>query len=236
MNQNGQMMLQRLIVELDETCRLYSNLGCVLASPRKRSAVEKIVLTHQAIADDLTEHMRTMGARSVRRGSTLDKLRARYATWKADAGADVERDYLIQIQCREVQIMQRFSTTANHVPGLKLRMHRHLNELESAFMPIASMLDPMDARVPKLHIAADRHAGLPIDMRERDSAQTVHNRSSTALSSPAEQTDVRDEAPPETGILVQKKQSHRYIWKAIHSESTNSAVSRSFRWHRRNSI
>lgn len=140
MNFNDQLMLRRLIVELDDTGTLYSAMGCALGSFYGKEIVERMVLTHRAIAADLAEHMRTMGARKIRRGGMLGELRARYASWRATTSADAELDCLVQIEDREARLMARLQEAAFKIAGLKQRLHHHLAALEDVSAPITSML------------------------------------------------------------------------------------------------
>lgn len=151
-------MLQRLIIELDDTGNLYSNLSRMLLSPHLKHVVEQTVLTHQAIAEDLATHLYMMDAKTVSRDGRLGKLRARYGAWRMAAGADVEMGCLRQIERCEAQLVEHFFATTEYAPGLQRRLYRHLGELERISAQIASTLDEMGTHP---HQLALRTAGNP---------------------------------------------------------------------------
>lgn len=147
MHHKNPMLRQRLIVELDDTAKLYSTMVGALVSLYAKSVVERIVLAHEAIAADLVEHMRTMGVQKVRRGSMLGKLRAYHAYYAArrpTTGADFDVQCLLQIENRTAQIAQHFAEAADHAAGLKQRMRRHLGALEDVSAPVTLMLNHAD--------------------------------------------------------------------------------------------
>lgn len=154
MDQKSHAMLQRLIIELDDTCNLYSAMGRMLISPHAKDVVERIVLAHAAIAEDLVEHMLLMGAHKVRRGSMLGKLYARCGAWWTMAGADLELSCLLHIERREAWIVQRFCAAAEHALGLQQRLHRHLGELQYVFAQLVCTLDGVDALAHQVALLA----------------------------------------------------------------------------------
>ena len=145
MKNEDHTLVQRLIIDLDDSRNLYSHLGRMLFTPHAKDVVEQVVLAHRSIAEDLAEHMCTMGAQTVRRGSILGKLRVRYGTWRAAAGADIELSCLIQIERREASIMDRFLATAEKVRGLQRRLYRHVGDLERVSELVTHVLDAVDA-------------------------------------------------------------------------------------------
>lgn len=158
MDQKSHAKLQRLIIELDDTRNLYSAMGRMLITPRSKYVVERIVLAHCAIAEDLVEHALLTGAPRVRRGSALGKFYAQCGAWWTTVGANVELSCLLQIERREAWIVQRFCAAAGHAPGLQQRLHRHLHELEYVSAQLACTLEEMDARshhVPLLAASAE---------------------------------------------------------------------------------
>lgn len=144
MNDKNHMLRQRLIVELDDTAKLYSAMVGALVSLYAKSVVERVVLAHQAIATDLVEHMRTMGVNKVHRGSMLGKLHAYHAYYAArrpTAGADFDVQCLLQVENRTGQIVHQLREAADHCLGMKQRMRHHLGVLEGVSAPVTSMLD-----------------------------------------------------------------------------------------------
>lgn len=145
MKNEDHTMMQRLIIDLDDSRNLYSHLGRMLFTPHSKDVVEQVVLAHRAIAEDLAGHMCTMGAQTVRRGSTLGKLRVHYGAWRATAATDVELSCLSQIERREASIMDRFLATAEKVRGLQRRLYRHVGELERVSELVTHVLDAVEA-------------------------------------------------------------------------------------------
>ena len=145
MDQKNYAILQRLIVELDDTRELYLGLGRMLTSPHAKYVVERIVLLHCAIAEDLIEHALVTGAQRVRRGSMLGKLYARCGAWWTTTGAAVELSCLLHIERREAKVVGLFCAAAEHAPGLQQRLHRHLVDLEYVSARVACTLDGMDS-------------------------------------------------------------------------------------------
>lgn len=162
MNHKNRTMLQRLVIELDDSRNLYLDLACMLLSAHAKYLVQRIVLAHCAIAEELADHMHAISSQVVRRDGMLGKLRARYGAWRANAGANVELGCLSQIERREKRILERFVTTAKQASGMQQRFYRHLDELEFLVAQVASALDEVvDTRPSRLALlttgAADRH-------------------------------------------------------------------------------
>ncbi|MEO8746332.1 MAG: hypothetical protein ABI379_01525 [Rhodanobacter sp.] len=159
MDQKVHAILQRLIIELDDTGSLYSAMGRMLTSPRPKYVVQRIVLAHCAIADDLVEHALMLGAQRVRRGSMLGRLHARCGAWWTTTGADVELGCLLHVERREARIVTLFCAAAEHAPGLQQRLHHHLGELQYVSAQVAFTLDGMDTRSHQVSLLAAGAAG-----------------------------------------------------------------------------
>ena len=130
MNHKDCALLQRLIVELDDARRFYANLSNMMVHPHLKCLLERVLRSHGAIAEDLTEHVRTMGMQMYRGGSALGRLRARYIAWLTATRIDLELACMREIEHREALIVQRFVTVSDRVPGLKQHLYHYLRELE----------------------------------------------------------------------------------------------------------
>lgn len=159
MDQKNHAMLQRLIIELDDTRELCLAMGRMVISPHSKYVVQRIVLVHCAIAEDLVEHALTLGAQKVRRGSMLGKLRARYNAWWTTAGAEAELSCLLHIERREARAVELFCAAVEHAPGLQQRLHRHLDELECVSAQVACVMDAIDAHPRPVPLLAAGAAG-----------------------------------------------------------------------------
>lgn len=163
MNHQNQAILQRLIVDLGDTGKLYTRLSRALDSVYAKEVVERMVLAHRAIAADLVEHMATMGVHTVRSSSMVGKFRVYWTVTRSTTGANPESGCLAQIQCHEAQIVKRFHEAADHLAGMTQRMHHHVATLEDVSAPVISMLNQ-----------TQRERQARADMRpSRSSARTI---------------------------------------------------------------
>ena len=194
MNHKNRTMLQRLVIELDDSRNLYLDLACMPLSTHAKYLVQRIVLAHCAIAEDLADQMHAISSQVVRRDGVLGKLRARYGAWRANAGANVELGCLSQIERYERRILERFVTTAKHASEMQQRLYRHLDELEFLSAQVASALDEVvDIRSSRRALRATG----AIDRRLTPETNNVSSRQAPdALRHRRSQGEKRDRSAP----------------------------------------
>lgn len=145
MNPRECAIVQRLIVDLDDTRLIYATLGPLLIRPHLKFLVERMTESHAAIAEDLVWQMDAIGARTPRRGGgALAKLRAGAESWMAITNVDIELGCLKRIAGHEGRVTRRFHEILENVKGLHQNLHRELCQLERAVFRVDSLMREMN--------------------------------------------------------------------------------------------
>ena len=152
MNSRKCAILQKLVTDLDDTCLLYTELEPLLVHPLLKYLIERITLSHDAIAQDLARQMDTRGNQTPHRGgSALGTLRAHLETWLAFTSVDIDLGCLRNILRHETRVAQCFRATLDEVEGLPESLNRELCHLEHVMFRIESMVQEME--MPALILA-----------------------------------------------------------------------------------
>lgn len=145
MNSMECAILQKLVSGLDDTRLLYTELGPLLIHPHLKYLVDRITLSHDAIAADLAQHMDTLGSQTPHRGgNALGKLRAHLETWLAFTSVDIDLSCLRQILRNETRLVQCFHADLDDVEGLPNSLHRGLCHLEYVMFQIELRIQEME--------------------------------------------------------------------------------------------
>lgn len=105
---NATATLQKLIKVLDETSVFYLSMARRTTSSQFRFQLQRVVQTHQWIADDLVEQLVKAGGTPKRGGSLWGSLRALQSNWLMRASRDIELAYAIQAGRREAGVLRCF--------------------------------------------------------------------------------------------------------------------------------
>lgn len=168
MNAEQCAIVQRLILDLDDTYFLYLTFKPLLSHVRVQFLVSQMIDLHSAIADDLAQQMQLTGGLAARRGpGTLARLRARAACWMALCSADSEMTCLKHIVRREDQVAQKFQAAMARVCDLHPSLHEQLLALERTGYRIESLVRLLEASSPDGSQPAAAIAHLPERGRPR---------------------------------------------------------------------
>ena len=168
MNSRKYTVLQKLVTDLDDTRLLYTEFGPLLIRPHLKYLVERITLSHDAIAQDLARQMDMLGSeRPHRGGSALGRLRAHLETWLAFTSVDIDLGCLRHIVRHETRVAQCFRATLDEVEGLPESLNRELCHLEHVMFRIESMVQEMEMPALILAHATTIVAPHPVDPRRR---------------------------------------------------------------------
>lgn len=151
MNSRECAIVQKLIIDLDDTRLLYMKLRPLLIRPHLKFLVARVTESHAAIADELVGQMDRVGGLTARRGAgAMAALRAKVESWVAIVNLDIEVGCLKRVARHEARVGHRFRETLAHVTGLHQNLHRELRQLERACLRIETLMREME--MPSLAI------------------------------------------------------------------------------------